>query len=98
MRVQDFKGDEIKVGSKVKYGDEAIAEVISISDPDIYSHDDEYGVERVDGYMVEISIRFDDDGSEETLKAGISLPPGPLSEAEKYEETFEESGDLEVIA
>jgi hypothetical protein len=97
MIVRDYKQNEMKVGTKVIYGSsENVAEVISISDPDIYSHDDEYGVEHVDGYMVEIEIRFDD-GSTDKLKAGIVIPPGPWDQIEIVDEIFEENGDLEVI-
>ena len=97
MIVRDYKHNEIKVGTKVIYGSsENVAEVTEITDPDIYSHDDEYGVEKVDGYMVEISIRFDD-GSTDKLRAPWVVDERAFHEPYDAPEIFEENGDLEVI-
>jgi len=104
VRVQDHKGDEIKVGSKVLYGcpDETeqqadyVAEVVAISDPDVVYNPD---TDTDDGgYNVILTIKFAS-GEIEMVKADFNT----MASRDSYEvdgvveEVFEEGGDLEVI-
>jgi hypothetical protein len=73
--VVDFKGTEVVVGSKVKWGaDDILATVYEITDMDA-DYDDE--LQRGVMYPPKIKLRFDDDGTEEvggTFYSGIPSP------------------------
>jgi hypothetical protein len=99
MRVQDWKGNEIKVGTKVLYGapvesddvEDYKAEVIAISDPDVVYNpvtDADDG-----GYEVKITIRLLKSGDPDELRASYVSPKDYSDD----KELFEEGGDLEVI-
>jgi hypothetical protein len=100
MRVQDFNGKEIKVGTKIQFGSPAEGddlamyrgEVTEISEPEITFHEDEFGRDQADGYYVTLTMKFED-GSTETTRASIISVWGDYA----LEETFEEGGDLEVV-
>jgi|SRR5215831_17781169 len=104
MRVQDYKGNEIKVGSVVIYGapdtpkeiEDQTAKVIEIGEPDVYYNpitDTDDG-----GYGVKITIQFKDD-VKETLDAMINTNEsrGEYETSGEVYEVFEEGGDLLVI-
>lgn len=108
MRVQDWKGEEIKVGSRVIYGSpetyeertKATATVIEISEPDVTCKEDEFGREYAHGYECDVKIRFSDGETVSTRCRDITQRP-PVYDYEsviEVEEIFEESGDLEVIS
>lgn len=99
MRVQDFKGDEIKVGTKVVFGSpetpEELAsytgEVTEIGEPDIIEAEDAYGRYQAVAYGLEIVVSFSDGDTEKVWCAGRA----PQSHGE---EIFEASDDIEVAA
>jgi hypothetical protein len=105
MRVQDHKGDEIKVGSKVLYGDPSpeeqqadyVCEVTGISEPDVVYNPETDADDG--GYEVMITVRFKD-GEEDVLHAPlVSQHGGPYDyDHIPEEEVFEEGGDIEVIS
>lgn len=94
VRVQDFKGDTIAVGTRVMYGEYAPAVVTHISVPDIDDSD-----ERHVKYGVFVTVEFDDGSTDKLWCRGIT-PSQEYYEAEQYrrpaEETFEDGGDLDV--
>lgn len=106
MKVVDWKGNEIKIGTIAVYGApetpedvwEQTVEVIAISEPDVVYNpvtdaDDGGGVE------VLLTVRFRDD-SVETLHARYSAETrrAQWECGEEIDEVFEEGGDLEVIS
>jgi hypothetical protein len=112
VRVQDWKENEIKVGTKCIYGappkadefdedtgmtlEDYIVEITEISEPDVYYNP----VTDTDdgGYGVKITFKFKD-GQTDTVDVMINTS----ASRDEYEttgevlEVFEEGGDLEVI-
>ena len=108
MRVQDWKGTEITVGSRVIYGSpetyeertKATATVIEISEPDVTLSEDEFGREYAHAYEVDLTLLFSD-GEKVTLRARDITQRPPVYDYDsviEVEEIFEESGDIEVIS
>jgi len=97
IEILDMFGNEIKVGTKVIFGEpestiEVInqtAEVTEISEPDMTFHEDEHGCDIADGYEVIITIKFAD-GDIENCTAR-------LTEFDPDHEIYEDGGDLRVI-
>lgn len=97
VRVQDYKGNEIKVGTHVMYGERYRAGITFISEPDIDDSD-----ERHVKYGLYITLQF--------VSGGVDRLWCPIANAHEARmnhtygppmadvlEVFEEPGDLEVI-
>ncbi len=93
LRVQDYAGNTLAVGTRVMYGEFSPAVVSHISAPDI-DDSDESNVK----YGLYVTVKFDDCSTDRLWCRDITLRVGPHDAHPDIDETFEESGDLEVIA